>query len=216
MQASEFEYRHQTLIHQLLVAVAVLTYLIDRDDIVWRFVRDSATPHRLERLAFIVAALFIATGAAICTKARAYGMAAGAAGSAASRLVRRRQHLGEIYAIGLGSLVPLEGFVILVGGEALRVFRLMQRDADPAHNSEQHLPGPLAGTRHVVEAVDPRWMMGFRQEAVKWGILLTMIVFVITLVDRHADVLAAASFLVGNVLNAPEFFRRSSGVDTSS
>src|SRR3974377_1333279 len=71
MMATDFEYRHERLVPQFIVGASVLTYLIDRDDVVWRFVRDSATPHRLERFVFIAAALFIALGAAICTWARA-------------------------------------------------------------------------------------------------------------------------------------------------
>jgi hypothetical protein len=59
------------------------------------------------------------------------------------------------------------------------------------------------------------WGSAFRIEAVKWGILITMIVFVITLRDRVAEYLAAASFLIGALLNAP-FFNRSLGNDKSS
>ena len=44
MKATDFECRHQTLVHQLIVGAAFLTYLIDREDVVWRFVKDSATP----------------------------------------------------------------------------------------------------------------------------------------------------------------------------
>jgi hypothetical protein len=44
-----------------------------------------------------------------------------------------------------------------------------------------------------------------RQEAVKWGLFVTMVVFVITLKDRLAEVLAAASFLIGLLVNAPIF-----------
>jgi hypothetical protein len=50
----------------------------------------------------------------------------------------------------------------------------------------------------------------FRKEAVKWGLFLTMVVFVITLKDRLAEVLAAASFLIGLLLNAPIFSRATS------
>ena len=70
MKATGFEYRHQTLTHQLVVLAAFLTYLIDRDDIVWRFVRDTSTPHRWERALFILATILIAAGAALSTWAR--------------------------------------------------------------------------------------------------------------------------------------------------
>jgi hypothetical protein len=50
---------------------------------------------------------------------------------------------------------------------------------------------------------NPGRRSAFRKEAVKWGILLTLIVFAITLQDRHADILAASSLLVGTLLNPP-------------
>jgi len=173
MKATDFEYRHQTLVHQLIVGAAFLTYLLDRDDVVWRFVKDTAAPHQLERLAFIIATLFIAVGAAICTWAGAYCRS-------------QPGYLGDLfYSIGLASLVPLAGVVILVAGDVLRVLRLSLR-------AENH-----------TQEIHRTWSRAFRQEAVKWGILLTMIVFAITLDDRQAEILAAASFLVGTLLNPP-------------
>ena len=46
MKATDFEYRHQTLVHQLIVGAAFLTYLIDRDDIVWRLVKRNTSQSR--------------------------------------------------------------------------------------------------------------------------------------------------------------------------
>jgi hypothetical protein len=43
---------------------------VDREDIVWRFVKDSSTPRGFERFCFIVATVFIIIGAAICAWAR--------------------------------------------------------------------------------------------------------------------------------------------------
>lgn len=40
MQATEFEYRHPILVHQLIVAAAFGTYFIQRDDVVWQFVKN--------------------------------------------------------------------------------------------------------------------------------------------------------------------------------
>ncbi|HTY84855.1 MAG TPA: hypothetical protein VMB19_11590 [Silvibacterium sp.] len=178
MKATDFEYRHQTQIHNLLILAGVLTYLVDPDDIVWRFVRDSSAPRFWERVAFIVATILIAIGAILCTRARAF---------------YRPHYLGElVYAIGFGSLLPIPGFLILVFGESLRLFRLARR--------EPRQPSPAAM---------PAWGHAFRREAVKWGIVITMLVFVTTLKDRHADVLAVSSFLIGLLLNAPLFRRRS-------
>jgi len=173
MRPTNFEYRHQTLIHQLIVGAGFLTYLIDPDDIVWRFVRNSAAPRLWERALFIAATILIAIGAALCTQGRA---------------LHRPKFFGELlYAIGLGSLMPLPGFVILVAGESLRILRLMRRPTD------------------AEETFDSGWGTAFRRETVKWGILLTMIVFSITLKDRHAETLAVVSFLVGLLFNLPVF-----------
>ena len=189
MKASDFEYRHQTLVHQLIVGAAFLTYLIDREDVVWRFVKDSPTPHRAERLIFIIATLLIALGAAICTRARAHGTS-------------HTRYLGELcYAIGVGSLVPLAGFVVLVGGEALRVFRLIRPDRQ--NSLEPPLSAPRSLALPGAEEPNPGWRKAFRHEAVKWGILITMIVFVITLKDGYAEFLVVASFLVGTSFNVP-------------
>jgi hypothetical protein len=118
-----------------------------------------------------------------------------------------RQYLGDLlYAIGLGSLAPFWGFVILVVGETLRVFRLIQRENARAQNFQTR-PSPTSRplAAPVAEELHPKWGRALWQEAVKWGLVLTMIVFVITLKDRLAEVLAAASFLIGLLLNAPLF-----------
>jgi hypothetical protein len=177
MKATGFEYRHQTLMHQLLVLAGVLTYLIDPEDIVWRLVRDTLAPRLWERTLFIVATILIAIGAVICTQARAF---------------HRSHYLGELlYTVGLASLLPIPGFIILVAGESIRLFRLKR------HGDDQLLP-----------ASTPAWGQAFRREVVKWGILVTMLVFVTTLKDRHADILAVSSFLLGLLLNAPSFHRQ--------
>jgi hypothetical protein len=104
-----------------------------------------------------------------------------------------------------------------VAGEGIRVFRLIRREDDRAWNFlQQHpLPAlqPLAPT--IAKELDPIWRKAFRQEAVKWGLFLTMIVFVITLKDRFAEILACASFLIGLVFSAP-IFGYSPGTDWSN
>jgi hypothetical protein len=202
MKATEFEYRHQALVHQFIVCAAFLTYFIDRDDIIWRFVKNSAAPHGLERSLFIVAIAFIAAGAGICTWARAYRRST----STGRDSLRHPLSLGDLlYAIGLGSLAPLSGFLVLVGGEAFRLFRLIQRADDHAQNAGPPLSlFPAANERRL------QWKSAFRQEAVKWGLLLTMIAFVMTLKDRVAEVLAIASLLVGLLFNVPIFSSRKS------
>jgi hypothetical protein len=194
MKATPFEYRHQTLVHQSLVAAAFLTYIVDPEDIVWRFVKNTSAPHTWERASFIAATLLIAAGTIVCTWTRT--ICPSWANKSQSDL-HRFHYLGElVYAIGLGSLAPLWGFIILVVGEAIRLFRLMRFESEEGKN---------AASRHRPPSVASGFRKAIRKEAVKWGIFFTMIVFVVTLKDRLAEALAVASFLAGLLLNAPSF-----------
>jgi hypothetical protein len=58
----------------------------------------------------------------------------------------------------------------------------------------------FGGTQRPERAVRPA-----AATAVKWGILVTMIVFLTTLDDWPADVLAVGPFVLGNLLNARTF-----------
>ena len=177
LKATDFEVRYRTLLHQLLVLAAFMTYLFDRDDIVWRFIKDSSADVRtLERAIFAVATILFGIAAWICTRARV---------QPADRSTDCSGHLGEfLYAVALGSLAPLAGFVILMAGEAVRLLRLvMQPD--------------------VLERVDAAaWPEALRREAVKWGLFFTMIVLTVTLVDRVAEILAGATVVIWVTLNA--------------
>jgi hypothetical protein len=55
------------------------------------------------------------------------------------------------------------------------------------------------------------WKMAFRREVVKWGVVVTMMVFVITLKDRIAEILLLVSFLIGLLLNPPFVSREECG-----
>lgn len=217
MQATDFEFRHQRLIHQFIVAAAFLTYLFRRDDIVWQYVKNTTAPHELERALFLIATLWIAAGAAIATLARAFGNPPRTADDEPYRYLRESRYLGDlIYSVGLASLAPLSGFLILVIGEALRIFRLMQREDAASQYLRQRslcIVCLLADTRRRERR--PAWREAFRQEAVKWGLLITMIVFVITLKDRLAEILAATSFLIGLLLNTRIFHRASRAAHSS-
>jgi hypothetical protein len=119
MKATEFEYRHQTALHLLLVGLAVSTYFLYPDDIVWALVRHHANSAFLEQVVFGVGTLLLLGCAVLETWAGArppYPMLF-------SRL---------LFALVLGLLVPLAGTIAIVGGEALLVFRLWLRDRDSA------------------------------------------------------------------------------------
>jgi hypothetical protein len=199
--ASEFEIRHAKLIRRVIVLAAWATYLVDREDVVWRFIRQYPNRLLLEHSAFGFATLLIGTAAVLCTRTGA-AEATSENGTLAGPIegknpFPREQLLGELlYAIGLASLVPLLGSVLLVVGECVRVLRLgLFRKAPDASHRPTIKPG------HLGKAIGP--------QAVKWGIFLTMIVFAVTLVDRVADYGILASVLLWAALNLPRNRSRS-------
>jgi hypothetical protein len=207
MKATSFEYRYQRVIHLGIVGLALMTYLFDRDDVVWRFVKDSGTPHQWERDWFIAAGALIAIGAIVCTRARTNrGDADSLNRNGARRLAAR--YWGELcYAIGLGALFPLSGFAILVGGEALRIFRLLGRAGANERDTSSARRSPEARLAAGAVESNVAWAEAFRREAIKWGLVVAMLVFVVTLRDRDADALVAASFVIGIMLNVPRWRR---------
>lgn len=175
MQATDFEFRHPVVLHQVIVGLAFGTYVFQRDDVVWQVVRNAGAPLdvTLERAAFGVATLLVGMSAVLCT------------------WYQRHRSLGELlYAVGLGSLAPISGFMILVGGEALRIYRLRARDRALAQNPAT----PESMSASQLEG-------GWRSSFAKWGILATLMVFTITLQDRLAEILAGLVFLAAIAAN---------------
>jgi len=160
-----------------------------------------------QRFFFIVAAAFIAVGAAICTCARVCRRPESAIGMESYRhLLRSRYFGGLLYAIGLASLVPLCGFIFLVAGETLRVFRLIQCEDTRTRNLLLHtLPTASPLIPPAPQDFHSGWERPPGRKQSKGELLLTMVVFLITLKDRLAEVLAAVSFLIGLLFNAPIF-----------
>lgn len=222
MRATDFEYRHQTLLHLLVVGLAFLTYAFQPDDIVWALVRHHTTYRALlERLVFGTGALLIVASAVFQTWASAYGRP-GTADKAALlacdgpyRYVQYPLYLGRIlFVLGIGLLAPALGTVILLTGEIVLVLRLFGRDHEST--SEEFSRQYRARVPRFLPSIRPRvptrglganWREALRKEASKWGLAVTMIVFTLTLQDRLAEMLAGASFLSWFALNMPDFLR---------
>jgi len=222
MRATDFEYRHQTLLHLVVVGAAFLTYLFEPDDIVWAFVKDHTTYRAfLERLVFGTGALLILGSAVLRTWASAYrglGAADGATLFVCNGPYRYLQYplyLGRIlFALGLGLLAPVLGNVILLAGETLLLLRLFGRDyqdAAPEHLRQyrEQVPRflPSLHPRFPADGFRAHWGAALRKEASKWGLAVTMIVFTLTLRDRVAEILAGASLVVWVALNIPDLVR---------
>jgi len=206
MKATDFEYRHQTPVHLLIVAASFLTYFLDRSDIVWALVRGQAHPEFLERLLFAIATMLIGVSTAMRTWALAYP-GSSFPGHASQRRHGPYRYLGYpqqlgnlLFSIGLGFLAPLLGFVLLVVGEAIIFLRLVGREKELTLLGMSQ-PSPS----QPLFRLGPMWGNAFRQESAKWGVFLTMIVFTALLRDRVAEVLAAVSIAVWALLNCDSF-----------
>jgi hypothetical protein len=188
MKATNFEYRHQTLLHLLIVGLGVSTYFLNPDDIVWALVRHHSNSAFLEQLAFGAGTLLLVSCAVLETWVSAYRLPgvpwAGQYPLLLSRL---------LFALVLGLLVPLPGPIIVLVGEALLVFRLFIRDRDSRGENR----------RQQYRSAVPQWGAAFRWSAAKWGFAASMIVFTLTLRDRIAEIGGGVSFLVWVALNLP-------------
>lgn len=187
MKASAFEQRHAMVLRSCIYAAAFGVYFFDRDDVVWRFIRDSPSRRLLEHTAFLAGTLVIGAGAYHCTRAEA---------RADVPEGRNSGLWGEwLYAVGMSTLAPLWGCVILIAGESLRTLRL--GSGDRPHDENE-----------IDVAPSSRWSESLRRQAAKWGVTLTMVVFTITLVDRVADYGIVASVLVWIALNGSLIYRK--------
>jgi hypothetical protein len=94
MRATGFERRHGTLLRQILVLAAFLTYLLDRDDVVWRFIKNGPEDVRLlERVIFALCTVIFGVAACLCARSRVH------------RTSRSPLFIGKyLYALALGSL----------------------------------------------------------------------------------------------------------------
>lgn len=187
MSATDFERQHPLVMHCLIVGLAFASYGIDRDDIVWRFIKHHGASTRLwEHGLFSLATVLIAGGAFLCTSSR----------KKPAQLTMLRfgrfplTYLGQfLYAVGLASVLPLAGYTILIAGEGLRLLRLSLAGKSrslPAVSSSQN--GMSLGE-------------SARREALKWGVVITMVVFTITLRDRLADLMMFGSVVSAVLLN---------------
>ena len=218
IKASDFECRHQTLLHLLVVGAAFLSYAFQPDDIVWALIKHH-TIYRtlLERLVFGTGALLILCSAAFETWASAYGAPQAGNGTPLGasagpyRYVQYPLWFGRLlFVLGIGLLAPASGTAILLVGEIALLLRLLAREG-ASDEALGEYRGPVRRFIPTIRSPFPRpgtranWKAAIRSEISKWGLAVTMIVFTITLRDRVAEVLGVASFLLWVALNLPEF-----------
>lgn len=165
----------------LLVAGAA-TYFFSPDDVVWRFIRTRPHARILEHGIFGAAAAIL--GIALLLRIEARGRQeshdSSHAGAAVASLLQ---------SAGIGSLLPLPGFLLLVIGD-LAVSLLLDR-----RSGEGPAVGAASGT--AGKGRPGFWWRGGL--AANIGLLcafISMVIFSVTLRDRLADVLFALSALV--------------------
>jgi hypothetical protein len=202
MRATDFEYRHQTLLHLLVVGIAFLTYVIEPNDVVWALVKHHGTDRALwEHTVFGIGAMLVVLSAWLATWADAYRNRA-----AADVGLDFLSHIGRVYfAVGIGLLAPALGSAILLTGEIILTLRLFGRlnvNWERISNVLRRVVSNSFGERSL-----GNWATALRKQISKWGLGITMIVFTLTLKDRTAEIMAGASFLAWALINAPDFLR---------
>jgi hypothetical protein len=187
-QASGFELRHPWLLHNGLLLASVLTYWIDREDVVWRFIK--AVPHArlLEHLSFGSAAVLIALGIWLSFLAahRDFG----------PRSIEATGWGGVFYAAGLGTLFPLSGFLLFVFGEFVRIARFESARSRHRESLQDLVEGPKPMLPDPSRPSGFPWKSVLVHQAAACCAFLSMAVFSMTLVDRLAEYLFAATALV--------------------
>lgn len=218
MKASEFEFRHRSVLNLIHFWISFQLYSFDHTNIVWAFVHwDTPQGAQRARIIFGFAALLLAFAAGIRTWAAAYLRSAVVHDTALHtdalvadgpyRHVRNPLYLGTFcMTLGMGFLASRVGFVFLVAGAAIRILRLIGREQSElaSHQGESYLefcsrvPSfiPSLSPRLPASGRNPEWGQAFRGEATMWGFFITMVAFTITLRDNVAWTLAGLTILV--------------------
>ena len=181
-QASQFELRHPWLLHNGLLLASALTYWIDRDDVVWHFLKGAPHAWLLEHLSFGSAAVLISLSILLSAWAARRNV-----DFRSNESSGRRRWGGVLYAVGLGTLLPLPSFLLFVLGELVRIARfesVRSLRGEPRQNLD---PGLRSGFS---------WKSALVPQAALCCAFLSMAVFSFTLVDRRAEYLFAATAFV--------------------
>jgi hypothetical protein len=188
-RASGFELRHPWLLHNGLLLASVLTYEIDREDAVWRFIKAAPHARLLEHLSFGSAAVLIALGIWFSSLAAHRAFDSRSNGTTG-------KWGGVFYAAGLGTLLPLSGFLLLVFGEFVRIARLASAGSPRGAPARELVDGRKSMPPDPSRPSGFPWKSVLVPQAGACCAFLSMAVFSITLVDRQAEYLFAATALV--------------------
>jgi hypothetical protein len=182
-----------------LLLVGLSTYLISPDDVVWRFIRTAPHARALEHASFGIAAAFL--GFALLLKVKASVQRKNQDNHGPSRTTAAIASI--LQAIGIGSLLPLPGFLLVVLGDVVVSLLLYDRHSaaeDPRSEGEDYRPArrPLQPSR---------WRDALVTHIGLCCAFLSMVIFSVVLIDRVADVLFAMTALVSVAANFGVFLR---------
>lgn len=177
--------RSSLAVHDVILLSAICTYLVEPDDVVWQFIRGASNVRSLEHVCFAIAALILAISLWLRIRVDTQR---GDTKSDHGKARHQRIASEFLQAVGIGSLMPLAGFLLLVVGETvLAVFRSGSKSDRPI---SQATPDPQSGWKELLS-----------RDAGLCFAFLSMVIFSITLSDRLAEYLFAGSALVTILTN---------------
>jgi hypothetical protein len=179
------------IVRTALLVVGLSTYLISPDDVVWRFIGTSPHARALEHALFGIAAAILGFALLLKVKASAHPQNQDSLGSSRITAVANL-----LQAIGIGSLLPLPGFLLVVLGDvaaSLFLYGSHSTAEDPRAELEpRRVSGPLRAFR---------WRNALATHVGLCFAFLSMAIFSVVLIDRVADALFAMTALVSIAAN---------------
>ncbi|HXJ15796.1 MAG TPA: isoprenylcysteine carboxylmethyltransferase family protein [Candidatus Polarisedimenticolia bacterium] len=234
MRATRFEFRYRSSLNLLHFWLAFQVYVIDRVNVVdafvpWAMGLTGLHARVLTRALFALGALLVGVGAAIRTWGAAYLRSEVVhdtklhletlVADGPYRHVRNPLYLGTfLWTLGLGFLASRLGFVILAGGAAIRILRLIGREEADLEEQQgekfreycRRVPRllPAPAPRIPPGGIEPQWGQAFRGEAPIWCCLVAMIAFTVTLRAIVAWIGLGGAVAVWFVLQGSRMARR--------
>jgi hypothetical protein len=187
------------IVRAALLLVGLSTYLISPDDVVWRFIRTAPHARALEHVLFGIAAAILGFALFLKVKASAHPENRNTYGP--SRITAAIASI--LQAIGIGALLPLPGFLLLVLGDVVASLLLYDRHStaeDPRSEGEDSL-----GASGQLQTF--RWSDALAIHIGLCCAFLSMAIFSVVLIDRVADVLFAMTALVSVAANSRLFLK---------
>ena len=163
-----------SLVQLGLLLAAALTYLWSPDDAVWSAIKTRPNRRPLEHLCFGIAALLIGLSLAI---PQLRSLRSGTRSTSPAFADTRTSRL--LNALGIATLFPLPGSLLLLAGEIILALR--------TH------PGSIANVAPLRTSLRPRLL---NVQTVRLCGFVSMIAFAVTLNDRTAEILFGLTALL--------------------